>query len=88
MGAVSYTHLDPEKIENADYDIVNIIESDSKFDSDKDIDDYNVYVKTGNTGKIDWVKAATSTTVTADKKIDLTLKVKDGADTDADSRCV
>ncbi len=80
--------IDPEKIENADYDIVNIIESDSKFDSDKDIDDYNVYVKTGNTGKIDWVKAATSTTVTADKKIDLTLKVKDGADTDADSRFV
>ena len=44
--------------------------------------------RTGNTGKIDWVKAATSTTVTADKKIDLTLKVKDGADTDADSHFV
>ena len=43
--------IDPEKIENEDYCIVDVIEKE--IGPDEDIDDYNVYIKGSNkTGKI------------------------------------
>ena len=77
--------FDPEKIENDDYGIITLIEQDPTFNANgKDIDDYNVYVKTGNTGKIDWVRA----TVNGGTAIVLTNSVKDASTARAEDRFV
>ena len=75
--------VDPEKIENDDYAIINIIENTEEFKkADKDIDKYNVYVKTGNTGKISDVWASTST---SGAKISLKVDVLDANEASDDT---
>ena len=59
--------IDPEKIENKNYGIVDEIEGDA--------DDYDVYVHTNKNGEVDWVKCATKTSELASAtKIDLVKK--------------